>query len=173
MRAAWQIVPGLFQSIRDRVSFGILRGLDLHLQETEQHIAAGTGDEAVSEALQHACVLVGNAFQSLETSLVLEDRLRTPNRYDVVATTFPKHVSKTSYVAGEPGLTPWVLQNQRPVDVFDLACFEQDRLILEARYPGINWSDRDHVLEIAADKFKPPATEDSAHQFHVRAGDRR
>ena len=155
-----ELVPGLFQTIRDRVSFGVLRELDLHLQEVEQRIAAGTGDADVREALQGACSLVGKAFQSRETSLVLEDRLRTPNRYDVVATTFPQHVSKTSYVAGEPGLTPWVLQNQRPVNVFDLACFEADRPILEERYPGINWSDRDHVLDIAKGWFRPPATED-------------
>jgi len=155
-----ELVPGLFQAIRDRMSFDILQVLDLHLQGTEQGIAAGTGDAAVSEALQHACVLVGNAFQSRETSLVLENRLRTPNRYDVVATTFPLHVSKKNYVAGEPGLTPWVLQNQRPVSVFDLACFEEDRPILETRYPGIYWADRDNVLGVAAKWFKSPATEE-------------
>lgn len=155
-----ELVPGLFQTIRDRVSFGVLRELDLHLQEAEQRIAAGTGDADVREALQHACVLVGNAFQSRETSLVLEDRLRSPNRYDVVATTFPQYASKKRYMAGEPGLTPWVLQNQRPVSVFDLACFEQDRPILETRYPGIYWADRDHVRELAAEWFKPPATEE-------------
>jgi len=150
------LVPGLFQAIRDRVSFGVLRELDLHLQEAEQRIAAEAGDAAVNEALQRACVLVGDAFRSLETSLVLEDRLRTPNRYDVVATTFSQHVSKKSYVAGEPGLTPWVLEHQRPVDVFDLACFEQDRPILDARYPDITWSDRDHVLDIMAKRFDLP-----------------
>jgi signal transduction histidine kinase len=153
------LVPGLLQAIRDRVSFGILRELDLYLEVAEQGIAAGTGEAAAGEALQLACALVGDAFPSLETSLVLEDRLRTPGRYDVVATTFPQLVSKRSYVASDQGLTSWVLQNQHPVDVFDLACFEQDRPILERRYPGITWLDRDQVLDIMAERFKLPIEE--------------
>lgn len=154
------LVPGLFQAIRDRVSLGILKRLDLHLQEAEEHTARGDSDGFVGESLQEACFYVADAFQSIETSLILENRLLTPNRYDVVATTFPLYASKKNYVAGEPGLTPWVIQNQHPVNVFDLACFNQDRTVLEGRYSGISWADRDHVLDIAAKWFCPPVADE-------------
>jgi len=150
------LIPSLYQAIRDRVSFNLLRELDLLLQQAEIAAAWRVEDaETVRGTLDGVCRLVGDAFQARETSLFMEDRLSAPNRFDLAATTWPPFATKRSYERGEPGLTPWVLDKARSVRIFDLAYFQEDLPSLQTTYPGISWQDRNNVLATVRDHFHP------------------
>jgi signal transduction histidine kinase len=137
------IIPELYQAIRDKVSLNLIHHLDSLLQEAELCAPKEPlPKEEMKNVFHGICNLITDTFQSLETSIFLEDRLETPGVYELVATTWTRKFKKSAYERDlKQGLTGWVLANAKPVKIFDLAHFERDKESIRSMYLGITWKD--------------------------------
>ena len=139
-----KVLPLLYRTIRDRASFRLIGDVNERLREAE---ANGVETE---EAMRQVCDAVNMALGCRETSVFLETPHEKRGVYHCYYTTEKLFVGdKVDYVPPEKGLTPWVLENRRGVQIFDLRLFTQDRAQIEARYPGISWEDRQGVVQHA------------------------
>jgi signal transduction histidine kinase len=133
-----RLFPSLYQSIRNEVSFNLLR-------QIEELTVAGTAPDrdSVQQTLQKVCDLLASTFHCFETSIFVEDRLRAPGVYEQIATTWPKDDPKQTprYRIGEPGFTPWILEKGRSVRLFNLASFQRGIGVNPNEYPGLVWND--------------------------------
>ncbi len=153
-----ELIPSLYQSIRDRVG-RILLGkintiLDNIQQEAEQQ-AKNDGDfmAPVRKGLEKVCAEVARTFQAVEATIFLEDRLEAENVFNLFATTWPNwSKEKRSYLPRkDEGLTGWVLEERKPVRIFNLATFVGDRDNLRRSYPGIEWKDSLRIRQSASE----------------------
>ncbi|MBK6795264.1 MAG: GAF domain-containing protein [Acidobacteria bacterium] len=155
------LVATLYQATRDKVGINLITGTNELIEKARLYNPASplTFDR-IKKLVKEICELVSKSFRCFETSTFLEDYLRTPERYDLIATTwqkpFPQTISRKSV-----GLTGWVLEHARPVKIFDLIRFDQDRMLIEREYPGITWGDdlniRDTVyVELKAEHGSHP-----------------
>lgn len=145
------LVPGLYQTIRDKVSLRVIQTVDniLHAAELKAR-EEPLSKKAVRGILGSICSLVSDAFRSVETTIFLEDRLAAAGVFELVATTWQRDFGKQLYESGlHQGITGWVLKNAKPVRIFDLAHFERDREAIRREYPEITWRDST-TIETAA-----------------------
>ena len=148
------LVPALYQAIRDKLGFELVRTVDDILHQTE----VGPADcplpkDEQQRVLRRICEKVAQTFHCFEASVFLEDRLEAPGPYALQATTWPLPVTKDRYSrSAAEGLTGWVLEHGRPMKVFDLAHFDRDRPAIQREYPGAEWKDslNLHSLNIQA-----------------------
>ena len=136
-------VPRLYRTIRDRASFRLMRSVNETLREAE---AEHTEPE---ETMKEVCDLVSETFRSLECSVFLENPGEQAGIFRCFGTTKQLFVDKEEYSPSESGLTPWVIANERGVQIFDLRHFHQDQEQIQREYSGITWTDRQEVLEKA------------------------
>ena len=155
------LVPKLYQTIRDRVSFNLIHEVHEALHEAE--IIASDHPLAIEEmkrVIQRICDKVGDSFQCIETSIFLEDRLKAPDVYELAATIWPYPVSKRTYCRdSNEGLTGWVLEHAKPVNLPNLSRFEQDYSAIQAKYPGLIWRDS-LELEQSVRRLSPDSARD-------------
>lgn len=134
------ILPLLFESIHDKVSFALLRAIDDVTPLLESPLP-GNGDliAFASSALEQICAQVAAAFHCAEASIFLEDRFTAPGRYRLTATTWPE-ISRPEYrVDPSDGITGWSLAHpDAPVRIHDLASTSED---IGNAYPGLRWAD--------------------------------
>jgi signal transduction histidine kinase len=101
----------------------------------------------VTEVLNRVCERVAQAFDCVETSLFLEgveeDFVEGDREYRCLATTERKCVTRDSYrIKRDSGrFTGWVLANEKPIWVHDLARVESYQAFLESEFGGLE--DRD------------------------------
>ncbi|MCI0488511.1 MAG: GAF domain-containing protein [Blastocatellia bacterium] len=137
------LIPALYQAIRHKVSFGLIQRINeiLHKAELRAPTAPLLSKE-VRKVFQDICDSISHTFQSVETSIFLEDSIEAPGRFKLIATTWQGSFRKKIYREGaEHGLTGWVLNHKKPVRIFDLAHFEKDKKIIRREYPDITWKD--------------------------------
>ena len=139
------MIPELYQAIRDRVSLNLLNSLDSLLCKSEHRDPnEPLSKKEIKDVFQGVCNLINDTFQSLETSIFLEDRLKTTGEYELIATTWPwlGGFKKTTYKKGDNGITGWVLSHAKKLKIFDLAYFERDKEAIRAEYEGLTWIDQ-------------------------------
>jgi signal transduction histidine kinase len=138
-----QMVPYLYQAIRDEVSLKLIGDINQELHKAE----LATSDplllkDSIKDVFNRICEHVSKSFRCIETSIFLEDRLQAPGTYELMATTWPGFYKKTRYLPeAAEGLTGWVLKHAEPVKLFDLANFANDIENIQRRYEDIVWSD--------------------------------
>jgi len=135
LRSLIELLPQLYQTISDKVSYELVKRVNQILQDTQA--------TSFTPTARDICRIIAKSFNTVETSLFLNN-LNEPEVYNMVATTWPsrEELPKTSYLASKnEGLTGWVLEEQSPVAIFDLKNFEDDHQQIKKRYPGIIWGD--------------------------------
>ncbi|MGB7923154.1 MAG: GAF domain-containing protein [Pyrinomonadaceae bacterium] len=157
-----ELIPPLYQAIRDRVGRLLLSDINTILDKAEQE-AKNAGDLAskigkIKEGLKEVCREVADTFQCVETTLFLENRMEAENSFKLFATTWQDwSMQKDTYLPKkEEGLTGWVLEKKRPVRIFNLATFDDDRENLRQEYPEIDWKDSLRIRQAARQILKLP-----------------
>jgi signal transduction histidine kinase len=159
------LVPALYQTIRNEVSFRLIESINdlLHKAEIDSP-KIPLSKEKMIEVIKQICVHVSESLQCVETSIFMEDQFESPGIYELIATTWVGHFNRRRYRKGDKGLSGWVLSNKRAVRIFDLGTFKRDRkLIYNVEYPKISWTDslgfRTTIrerLNLKADDILPP-----------------
>lgn len=158
-----ELIPPLYESIRDRVGrilLGKINSILDNIQSEVEQRAETSGDfmAPVKEGLDNVCREVAQTFQAVETTIFLEDRLEAENVFKLFATTWPKwSQAKSSYLPRkDEGLTGWVLEERKPVRIFNLATFRDDRENLRRTFPGIQWKDSLNIKQSASEILELP-----------------
>lgn len=138
------LVPRLYQTILDRVSFNLISKVTEISHAADLRVSRGAllSRAEMHTTLRQICKQVSNAFQCIETSIFMEDRLETPGVYELVATTWPSNLpfEKVTYRRKRTeGATGWVLEKAKAVKLFDLARFDAKSTGHE--YPSLVWKD--------------------------------
>ncbi|MBS1787713.1 MAG: GAF domain-containing protein [Acidobacteria bacterium] len=157
------LVARLYQATRDKVGINLITGINELIEKARLYNPTFPLTlERIKNLLKEISELVSSLFRCFETSIFLEDYYRSPEVYELMATTWPKLFPQTVSRKGV-GLTGWVLQNIEPVKIFDLMSFDKDKTLIEREYPGITWGDdlniRDNVfvkLRQEYGDFPPP-----------------
>ncbi|HEX7957627.1 MAG TPA: GAF domain-containing protein, partial [Pyrinomonadaceae bacterium] len=117
--------------------------------------AKNSGDymAPVRAGLVKVCDAVARTFQAVEATIFLEDRLEAENVFNLFATTWPtwSQEKKRYLPRKDEGLTGWVLEERKPVRIFNLATFAEDRDNLRRSYPGIEWKDSLRIRQSASE----------------------
>jgi signal transduction histidine kinase len=149
-----KVVPRLYRTIHDRASFVLMQNVNEKLREAE---AMSTAPE---EAMKQVSELVKRTFRCLETSVFLENPNEKPGIHHCYYTTEESFVGgQADYTPTDTGLTPWALQHNHGVQIFDLRYFEEDLQQIRARYEGIGWIDRQAVIRRAVQGSLPHISE--------------
>lgn len=141
-----KLVPSLYQSIRDRVQLDLLGCVNsiLHRSEIRSTDDDSRPDQS-PKVLQEICESVASTFHCWEVSIFLENRLVDPGSYPVIATTWPDNagfITRAYHRNSQEGMTGWVLEQAKPVHLFDLAHYDRDKDLIQSHYPGLHWKDR-------------------------------
>jgi signal transduction histidine kinase len=138
------MIPALYQAICDKVGRRLLSETHKILDNAERRAKeAGDDTDEIITGLQKVCDQVGNTFNCLETSIFLKNRLEDENLYRLFATTFPEwdEKAKTLSPKKEEGLTGWILEKRKPIRIFNLARFQEEKKDLRKTYKEIDWKD--------------------------------
>ena len=170
------LIPPLYQAVRNRVGHDLLSKTNKVLEraergakdkEIEKKSQSDISESYVEEqeeddefveitgGLQNICMQVAETFQCIETSLFLKNDFRLGGKFNLIATTHPEWTEDKEVYDSERDknnhLTGWVLQNQKPVNIFDLGHFKRDREKIRAKYEGIEWLDLKNIKKAAGD----------------------
>ena len=147
------MIPMLYQAIRDKVSDLLIQKIDAILRDNIR-----PGELSIAKpVLQSICDVIQKTFNCLEVSLFLE----SSKKRDVVtlcATTWPHVFKKKNYsFRKSEGLTGWVLVEKKIMSIFDLARYRTDKPKLDLQYPGHVWNDSLDLEKSVRDimKLKP------------------
>lgn len=161
IQALADLVPSLYQTIRDKVSFLLTSRISRILQSAELLAASmPSSPQEMTQVAHEICDVVGEEFHAAEASVFFEDRFSTPGVYQCFATTWKRKLEKTQYGINEPHLTSWILTRNQPVTVFDLLDFRDGRkkARIQLEYPGLERCDS-------------PEFESHIHDFFPGVGD--
>lgn len=156
------LVPYLYQAIRDEVSLSLVASVTKLLYSAEgpaQQSKDKSDETPVNELemkrmMKNISRLIGDCFQSIETSIFLENRLIQPEEFDLTASTWSRRFKKRILTKQDKGTTAWILREGRPVRLFDLAHFARDRDLINAEYPNLEWGDSMEVAKMIPDSLK-------------------
>lgn len=143
------LIPGLYQTVLDKANARLLQSINRILDLAEATVASSVDKQALGKVLRKACFLVADVFGCMEVTLFLEDEWERPGVFELIATTWEERqpwMAPCHRADDEEGLTVWTLQTGKDLRIFDLKDFERDRESLEAKYPGLRWSDQDRVV---------------------------
>lgn len=159
IRQVANLIPALYQAVRDKVRQQLLSDTAAILYDAEQKAKANNDDpQIINQGLQKVCERVAESIQCLETSLFLENRLEEADQFTLRATThFAWKDEKRIYSPDRTqGLTGWALENKRSIAIFDLAHFEKDIVRLREEYEGVQWNDSLDIKSIVKNHFGLP-----------------
>ncbi len=150
-RVVW-LIPALYKTISDRTGFTLVKTVDSILDRTTPQ----TGDQLFSvdskgSVLHDVCREVASSLGCLETSIYLENRIEEPGVFRRRGTTLPAEQAgpETYAPKATDGLTGWVLERGHPVQIFDLATYDKDRVRIEREYPGLQWKNHLGIEQVA------------------------
>lgn len=131
-----RLIPSLYQTIRDKVSFTLLQKVNKILYDSERGATqTPLSLEQVKTVLEKIGRDVADTLQCLDASIILGDRLEKestveqskqyqaePITFDLLTTTLPSNLGdrKRSYRKDEEGPTAQVLTRKRSLQVFNL-----------------------------------------------------
>lgn len=144
-----RLLPDLYQTIIDKVSFQLVRTVNGILQKAEvESLRSDVATEHFEKIADKICHEIADSLQALEVSIFLEDSLKYPGSYNLMATTWPANepFTKKRYRADpEEGLTGWVLRHHQEIRIFNFSNFKAEQKQLHELYPGLQWKDSLHV----------------------------
>ncbi len=146
-----EIMPLLYQAIRDRINSELVGNVDkvLHDAEVKSRGILLTFLEKKT-VFKEICDCVARTLHCHEASLFLYDcqevslymngkSLETV-KYELMATTLSRAILKNVYQGQqEDGLTSWVLTEGKPAWIFNLNEFREDLDWIGRVYPGLRW----------------------------------
>lgn len=119
-----QLVPLLYQALRDRHSLALVQDVDRVIADVG--LAEGTVDlERKRTVLGRIAARVAETFHAMEVSIFLEDRLESPGGFDLQATTWNDSEFKRRRYLAEPegyGKTGYCLASRKPILIVDHKC---------------------------------------------------
>jgi signal transduction histidine kinase len=158
-----RILPGIYGGLCEKDNLKLISTLNSIVQKYEgdsQRLKLATAKEAIEQM----AAAISKGFGCLETSIYLVQADIEPDKARLEATTFGPFIRQQEYVIGHPGLTGWILQRRRPLRVPDLKCYNRDRHMIEARYPGLTGFTPGPLVQLLIKEFKvsetklPPAS---------------
>src|SRR5258708_6682999 len=155
------LIPALYQGVRDKVWHNLLSDTAAILYDAEQKAKANDDDpQIIDGGLQKVCERVAESIQCLETSLFLENRLEEADQFSLRATTHTGWKDEKRIYSPDrtQGLTGWALEMKRSVAIFDLATFEKDIARLRQEYEGVQWNDSLDIKTLVKNHFGLPDT---------------
>jgi hypothetical protein len=164
-------VPVLYEAVRERVGFRLIRDVDEILHKAHLEPAAEEFSKEPRQTVAKAvCERLRQTFRCVEASLFLEDKAETPGTYRVVATTWPPTRNfPPAYTRQTPGITGWVIAHGRSVRVFDLKNFKRDIDFYRRHYEGIEWRNSLDVEEVASEVFDVPPDKAATAELYGRS----
>lgn len=153
------LIPALYQAVRDKVRHNLLSDTAAILYDAEQKAKANNDDpQIIDDGLQKVCERVAESIQCLEASLFLENRLEEADQFSLRATTHTGWKDEKRIYSPDrtQGLTGWALEMKRSVAIFDLAHFEKDIVRLRQEYEGLQWNDSLNIKSIVTNHFGLP-----------------
>ncbi len=159
------LVPALYETIRDKVSINLISSIDEVINDAElrsRELPLSLTD--IKVVFNSICERIAATFHCIEASLFLDANLETPERYELMATTWRGQFKKKVYrPVVRDGVTGWVLSRRKPIKIFDFANFERDTKEIRQHYPGVIWRDSldikgaaHELLGLAEDAELPP-----------------
>jgi signal transduction histidine kinase len=135
-------LPQLCHTIRDRQTLELLHDCNNILHEADLESRDGPLEkDSVKIFLQLLCERVAQAFQCVDVSIFLEDRLSLPGQYSLTASSSDsKGVQRSQYIRPYDGITGWALATGNSVAISHL---EQDLgapEYLQLKFPGFRWT---------------------------------
>ena len=153
------LIPTLYSAIQNRMSRALIYDINeiLYKIEIKDSNEGQIRFQNVKKGLQRIAAKISENFQCIETSVFLETRGSLGRQFELVATTWPAWSSykKETYRAeNQEGLTGWVLANNRPIKIFDLANFEEEKSTLQKDHPGLIWKDSLNIKRSVSEILK-------------------
>ncbi len=139
------LIPALYQTILDKVTLRLIVSVTGILNDEKGETLTLDQHERISGRLRNVCEVLSDAFDNLETSVFLEDPAVEPGVFRLQGTNWQRDFRKPTRRRSDPGLTAWVLLNEKPVILSDLKTFHDDLDHIRRKYPGIT---RDGSLQI-------------------------
>jgi signal transduction histidine kinase len=153
-----RLIPPLYQAMRDRASFALLKDVEKELQQAESDaVGRVLSKDEKKKLIQRLCERVAKTINCLEVSVYLNDRLDDRDNYRRMGSTLGESdtIGEDVYHKTEQddGLTGWVLHHAIPIRIFDLRTFDQDEKNYHKTYPNIRWKDKLNIKEKALREF--------------------
>ena len=134
-----KFIPEIIEVFRTGSAHDVLGGVNRILDRRV--------DESITSYrlhLRECCLRIAKYLQAAEVSIFLSDPERKRNVFDLAATTWLEQLPfpKKQYSGrADEGLTGWVLEHKKHLNLFDLADFERIQEDLKATHPGLVWND--------------------------------
>jgi signal transduction histidine kinase len=153
-----RLIPPLYQAMRDRASFALLKDVEKELQQADSDAMGRVLSKVEKKKLiQRLCERVAKTINCLEVSVYLNDRLDDRDNYRRMGSTLRENdtIGEDVYHKTEQddGLTGWVLYHANPIRIFDLKTLNEDGKYYHESYPNIKWLDRLKIKEKALREF--------------------
>jgi len=147
LREAGTLFPAIYRALLNTVSLRLLTSVQRILGYAHYPQDFRVSQVKAKETLQTVVGVIKQHFRAREISIFLRDPAEDPDKFDVIASEWPWSVPEIrQYTLGEGG-TGWVLATGKPLQLLDLAHYEEDRSYYQHRYPGMAWRDRAGVVE--------------------------
>jgi GAF domain len=166
-----RLVPPLYRTIREKISFHLLQQVNATLNKAERQAEQIPLSLAqVKKVLEEICRHVADTFQCIEASIFLGDRLAKtstingqqpqlgePISFNLQATTCPPDLEfgKRSYRKGEAGPTAQVLTEGRSLQLLNLAEPDQVSSTFSQHSTEPPWAETPWLLQSILEIFAP------------------
>jgi signal transduction histidine kinase len=138
------LAANLLKAIRDKINMGLVNDVKeiISKPSVSPGIKLLSPEEELDVVFHAVCDAVADAFHCMEVSVVVEDQLRQPGVYHVVASTWDRPFTKVEYRRdASDGMTGWCMAHNQSIRILDLANFERDKDSIQKVYPGLTWRD--------------------------------
>lgn len=171
-------IPAIHVWLWDRIGLRLVSECDEILQKEEAKIQED--GEPFFPVLDQVCERIAATLSSREVSIFLDDPIEHPGLFRRKGRTElpPGTEKKEEYTADEPRLTSAVIRTGRPLWVFNLLRFDDERPTLATTHPGSDFDRADEVkqmlpayLHLPDDRRLPPLTFLGVPIEHVERGD--
>ena len=141
------LFPAIYRAVLNTVSLGLLTSVQRILGLAHYSQVSLVGGTKAKETLQTVVGITKQYFRAREISILLRDPAQDPEKFDVIASEWPWSAPEIKQYTPGVGGTGWVLATGKPLQLLDLAHYEDDRAYYQHRYPGMAWRDRAGVVE--------------------------
>ena len=142
------LVCHLFDTLMDRTTLNLLSECNEVLGRHEDAAAQRVTEDSLRRACNDVCAIIERVLGSMEVSVFLEDFTNRPGlfvRFGQGKHPLPPHGGPGEYTSETKGLTSSVIRTGKPLLVFDLLHFSDEREALLVEHPGIFFEREDEV----------------------------
>jgi signal transduction histidine kinase len=147
-KLAARLVLPLLSDLANRSTFDLLRSVSSELSlRSESQVEPERFWRSIRSRLNSVAHLVANAFACLEVSIYLEHPGRAGKELKRMAGLWPWKIPPREVYPAGFGLTGGCYLHAYEMQIFDLRRFEEDREVIQERYPNVDWAESIHVAE--------------------------